>query len=203
MKFNEVSKLVAGIPHTTAEKGKVLYDIIIENKFINCLELGFACGVGASYISAALDENGRGRLTSVDTPAAKTRSPIANDLIKRVGLEAYSEFVFHELGYNWFLMDAIEKGSRFDFCFLDGAHTWDVDALAFTLVSKVLTPRGFIIFDDLDWTYASSPTMKNAPAPELMRKTAGVRKVVDLLVKPHREFEWLGEVAGMGIARRL
>jgi predicted O-methyltransferase YrrM len=100
-------------------------------------------------------------------------------------------------------MDAIENNRKFDFCFLDGAHTWDVDGLAFTLVSKVLKPNGIIIFDDLDWCYARSPSMKNVQAPEQMRQTPGVRKIVELLVKPHPDFEWLGEFSDMGITKKI
>jgi predicted O-methyltransferase YrrM len=200
LKYAAVAELVAGIPHTTPEKGLLLYDAVLRNRFSRCLELGFACGVGSSYIAAALDENNVGSLVSVDLPVARDRKPQAPDLLKRIGLSHRVSFVFHELGYNWYLMAAIEAGQRFDFCFLDGAHTWDVDGLAFALLDLVLVPGGMIVFDDLDWTYATSPTLANVPAPEQMRQTPGIRKVVELLVKPHPNFQWIEEKYGLGIA---
>lgn len=202
MKLTEISTLVKRIPHTGPEKGAVIYEAIRQNRFQSCLELGFACGAGSSYIAAALDENGGGRLTAVDMPVARERRPSGPELLDRVGLAGYVDFVFHELGYNWFLIDALESGTRYDFCFLDGAHTWDVDALAFLIVAKILKPGGIIIFDDLDWTYAKSPTMKDKPVPDRVRTTPAIRKIVELLVQPNADFEWLGEKEGLGLARR-
>jgi predicted O-methyltransferase YrrM len=204
MKLADVTAIVSGIPHATPAQGKIIYDSIYSNGFKSCIELGFAHGVGSSYIAAALDELGQGgRLTSIDLPFARDRNPAAPDVIARTGLAHYVDFIFHELGYNWYLMEAIEQQKRFDFCFLDGAHTWDVDALAFTLVDKLLLPGGLIIFDDLDWTYAASPTMSKVEAPEQMRRTAGIRKVVELLVKQNPGYRWLGEAQGMGAAQKI
>ncbi|MBB1249812.1 class I SAM-dependent methyltransferase [Rhizobium sp. G21] len=180
MKFSDIASRVNGIPHTTVEKGRLIYETILENRLKNTLELGFACGVGSCYIAGALDELGEGSLVSVDMPNARDRVPTGPELSRSIGLDAYIQFVFHELGYNWFLMDAVAENKSFDFCFLDGAHTWDVDALAFYLTDLVLIPGGVIIFDDLDWCYAKSPTWGKVDAPELLRQTAGVRKVVEL-----------------------
>jgi predicted O-methyltransferase YrrM len=95
--------------------------------------------------------------------------------------------------YNWPLMKMIEdneKGEIFDYVFLDGAHTWAVDALAFLLLDKLLKKGGYIDFDDYDWTLETSVTM----APNLFPKTLEfyseeqirvphIKKVVDLLVR--------------------
>jgi predicted O-methyltransferase YrrM len=200
--YGTLATALRGIPHTTAEKGLIIHNAVLKGKFKNCLELGFASGVGSSYIAGALDANRGGRLTSVDTKEALRRKPLASETLAKLQLEKYVELVFHEISYTWFLMDAIEKGKKFDFCFLDGAHTWDVDGLAFFLVEKVLSPGGMIIFDDLDWCYATSPTMKDVPAPELFRKTAGVRKIFELLVKQHPNMTNFREEHGMGIAEK-
>lgn len=67
-----------------------------------------------------------------------------------------------------------------------------MDALAFFLVDRLLRPGGWIIFDDLDWTYAISPALKdtelvrNMPVDE--RTAPQVRKIYELLVKPHRSY---------------
>lgn len=188
MNFDLIAEKVDGIPHTPPWKGKVLYDTIIARKYTDCLELGFACGVGSAYIAGALDENNNGRLTSVDIQSALAREPRADTLIESLGLTSRTNFVFHEISYIWFLMEALEKGLRYDFCFLDGAHSWDVDGFAFFLVERLLKPGGMIIFDDLDWTYAGSPTSRNKPLPEKIRQTPAVRKIYELLVKGHPSF---------------
>ena len=37
----------------------------------------------------------------------------------------------------------------YDFCFLDGAHLWEPDALAALLVTQLLRPGGWLLMDDL------------------------------------------------------
>ncbi|MGL5809687.1 MAG: hypothetical protein ACRCYQ_07075, partial [Nocardioides sp.] len=74
----------------------------------------------------------------------------------------------------------------FDFAFIDGAHSWFVDGLAFFLVDKLLKPGAWVLFDDLDWTYATSPTLSQTELvrsmPEDERNTPQIGKVFELLV---------------------
>jgi hypothetical protein len=41
----------------------------------------------------------------------------------------------------------------YDFCYIDGGHSWDVSGFGFFLVEKLVRPGGWLLFDDLDWTY--------------------------------------------------
>jgi predicted O-methyltransferase YrrM len=204
MEFGQLKDRLKGIPHTTPEKGKILYGLIEQTKPERCLELGFACGVGSAYIAGALEQIGEnGNLIAVDNLNALDRHPKATDLLSTFNFASRVEFIYHELGYLWFLMDALERNLRFDFVFLDGAHTWDVDGFAFCLVDRLLAPAGIIVFDDLDWTYASSPTMRTVKVPEQMRQTPGVRKIFELLVKPHPLYSIISEnAAGMAIVKK-
>ena len=94
--------------------------------------------------------------------------------------------------YNWSLMRLLRDRCEpmFDYVFLDGAHTWALDALAFLLVDRLLVNGGYVDFDDYWWTTASSPTMN----PEAFGATSRlyteeqieerqVALVVDLLVR--------------------
>jgi hypothetical protein len=78
----------------------------------------------------------------------------------------------------------------FDYVFLDGAHTWALDALAFCLIDRLLVDCGYIDFDDYSWTLAGSPSMRPEVFPDVRRlysdeqiDTAQVALVVDLLVR--------------------
>src|SRR4051812_39229968 len=85
--------------------------------------------------------------------------------------------------------------------FIDGAHSWETDALAFTLVDLLLRPDRWIIFDDLDWTYGASPSLRSSTLVAAMtdeqRTTPQVRKVVELLVcsRPDYEVHYVGRYA--------
>ncbi len=61
--------------------------------------------------------------------------------------------------YNWPLGKLLgeTKGQPlFDYCFLDGAHTFAVDALTFFLCDRLLQVGGHIDFDDYNWRILSS-----------------------------------------------
>lgn len=94
--------------------------------------------------------------------------------------------------YNWSLMQLLQERAApvFDYVFVDGAHTWAHDALAFFLIDRLLQPGGYIDFDDYTWTLRSSPSMNPAAFPEVEQlytddqiDTAQVALVVDLLVR--------------------
>lgn len=104
--------------------------------------------------------------------------------------------------YNWTLMRLLQESARprFDYVFLDGAHTWCVDALAFVLIDRLLEPGGRLEFDDYHWTIERSPSMSPDvfPATDRMytREQIGERQValvVDLLVRTDPRYEELVE----------
>jgi predicted O-methyltransferase YrrM len=100
--------------------------------------------------------------------------------------------------YNWSLMAVLAEHPEpvFDYVFIDGAHTWAHDALAFLLADRLLVRGGYIDFDDYGWTLASSPSMNPVAFPELEAlytdqqiTTPQVALVVDLLVRRDERYE--------------
>jgi hypothetical protein len=62
--------------------------------------------------------------------------------------------------YCWSLLKLVHgNGVTFDFVFLDGSHTWEIDVFAVLLIDLLLRPGGYIEFDDIEWTLATSPTL--------------------------------------------
>lgn len=193
MDIQKVFNRVQGLPHMELDQAEEITRIITENRFQNLLELGFCHGVSTCYMAAALDEIGGGTITTIDLESALENTPGVEMLLKELGLED-GVTVFHEpTSYVWRLMKLLEEGEqRFDFCYIDGAHDWFNDGFAFFLVDRLLKPGGMIIFDDLDWTYNTSATLKNTDfvkaMPEEERLTPQVRKVYELLVKKHPNY---------------
>ena len=100
--------------------------------------------------------------------------------------------------YNWSLMHVLAErgGGAFDYVFIDGAHTWAHDALAFALADRLLAPGGYIDFDDYRWTLRASPTMNPTAFPEVEQlytdeqiDARQVALVVDLLVRSDERYE--------------
>lgn len=100
--------------------------------------------------------------------------------------------------YSWSLMRvlAAHDGPVFDYVFLDGAHTWVHDALAFLLIDRLLVPGGYVEFDDYPWSLRNSPSMNPETFPDVERLYSDeqidarqVALVVDLLVRRDGRYE--------------
>lgn len=160
MEFKKVAKYLEGVPYTQKERGKLLYNHIINQKAQNCLELGFAHGVASCYIAAALHENGIGKLDCVDLESSEKLSPNLEKLTMDTGLTEYVKVHREKNSYTWYLKKVIEENSRnyqctpqYDFVFIDGSKNWTIDGFAFYLVDKLLKEKGFVLFDDFKWRY--------------------------------------------------
>lgn len=187
MRFDEVAQLLSGVPHTSRERGRQLYDFVLTERPRNVLELGFAHGVSTCYMAAALQELGEGHIVTLDSVRARQRNPSLPELLDAASLGSKVTPVYCERSYIWELRTLLREEYRFDFAFIDGAHTWDVDGFAFLLVDKILRPGSWVLFDDLDWTIEGSPSLRNnldmLNLPEEERQTPQIREVFDLLVR--------------------
>jgi predicted O-methyltransferase YrrM len=153
-------------------------------------EIGVYEGDTAAAIANEL--GGRGELHLFDF-ADRTRA-----VAQRLRAAGHENVVEHPNSrrlldsYNWSLMRVLQQaeGFAFDYVFLDGAHTWAHDALAFLLIDRLLEPGGYVDFDDYRWTLRDSPSMNPQAFPELVSLYADdqiaerqVQLVVDLLVR--------------------
>jgi len=198
MKFEQVAAIVGEVPYTRPRQGKILYDFVLSSRTRNILELGFAHGVSTCYLAAALDEAGAGSVLTMDFQTAANNDPNIFSLLKQTQLERYVTPILSESSYTWELMKVIEQQTRdgvcypcFDFCFIDGGHLWDVDGFAFFLVDKLLKPGGWILFDDVYWTYGDDikGTVLSQTIPVEQRFVSQIERVFSLLVCQHPHFQ--------------
>ena len=207
MQFAEVHALIDGIPHMTKDQGQTVHDFLLKKGSTRVLELGFAHGVSTCVFAAAMEETG-GHVTTIDRVWAQHREPNIYELLDRTGLKDRVTVVLEETSYTWALMRFLEQTPmpRFDFVYVDGAHSWDVDGFAFYLVDQLLEPGGWILFDDLNWCLAGSPTMSALPEvlalPEIQQRTRQVRKVFKLLVRRHPNYHRFRDADNWGWARK-
>lgn len=197
----------------TEAQGRMLFDFVLREKPQSILELGCGIGTSACYMAAALEHLGRGRILSIDRnsdlPAWVARTFAKVD----PALQRFHELIVTPTSYNDELLTLISKQSQnghcepcFDFCFIDGAHTWEIDSCAFFLSEKLLKPGGWMLFDDLTWTIADSPEAlkhgmgKNMP-PDLLQ-TPQVMRVFELCVCQHPGFDSFTVTDDWGWARK-
>jgi predicted O-methyltransferase YrrM len=224
MDYEAVADKLDGIPHMTRGQGRKIYDHILATRPTNVLEIGTANAVGTAYIAAALDANGDGRVTTLDRTIARYE-PGPHRVLAEVGLARHVELIRNpDSSYNWWLKKQVVARSDsagntepvYDFVFLDGAHEWNIDGLAVILVEKLLKPGGWLLLDDLNWTFATSPSFAASPealprqfSEEELREPH-VRAVFEVLLRTHPAFaellddgEWGWAKKAPGAPRRL
>jgi predicted O-methyltransferase YrrM len=223
MKLDELLRIFSDLHYpalTSPEDGAKLHRFILESGVCDVLELGFAHGTSTCYMAAGLAERGEGHITTIDRASAREREPNIETLLVETGLAPYVEPVYAATSYNWELMKMIQRRTRgretapaFDFCFIDGAHTWETDGFAFFLADKLLRPGGWILFDDLHWSYGNSESLRDTERVKAMprdeRDTPQVMKVVALLAMQHPQYRvvhikgnwaWVGKMHEDGSA---
>lgn len=98
------------------QDGKVLYDIIVKNKYTSALEIGTSTGHSTIWLAWAMSKTG-GKVITIEID--KARHKTAMDNIKKAGLEAY---VDARLADAHELVKTIE--GPFDFVFSDADKGW-------------------------------------------------------------------------------
>jgi predicted O-methyltransferase YrrM len=189
MRPDEIKEILGNTPHMSLAKARQITQFIKNNDVKDILELGFLHGVSTCYMAGALEEKGGGSIVSIDLNLVRELRPNIEELVGRLGYNNIVSYHFEPTSYTWRLMKMLEENTtpRFDLCYIDGPHNWFVDGFSFFLADRLLREDGWIIFDDIDWTYNTSPTLsqtdrvKSMPVDE--RKTPQIRKVYELLVK--------------------
>jgi predicted O-methyltransferase YrrM len=171
-------------------KNQKTIDVIVEHGCRCIAEFGVA--QGATSIEIARYLNGEGELHLFDFEDAIER------VLERIHGEGFTNVIGHGCSrktfdsYNWPLSNLLLKHSEpiYDYAFIDGSHTWWVDALTFFLVDRLLKPGGFVDFDDYNWSLAKSRALRPSRFPKTLEQYTAeqiadqqVKRVVDLLVR--------------------
>ena len=212
--IDEVRERYGSLPYMTFSQACRLRDHLVEHSSKNCLELGFYHGLSSAYIAAVLSANGGGHLTTIDLLGARDKRPNIDGLLEELQLSQLVTVFYEPRSYTWRLMKVIEAGGgeSFDFCYIDGGHSWDVSGFAFFLVEKLLRPGGSVLFDDLNWTSGrefDKCRREGTPVPEWLSRqteeelrTPQLRKIWELLVKQHPGFNSFREEGEWGFATK-
>lgn len=110
-----------------ASDGKILYDLIIQNKYTKALEIGTSTGHSAIWIAWALSKTG-GKLITIEINESRYKTALAN--FKEAGL---SEYIDARLADAHKLVPELE--GPFDFVFSDADKDW------YTNYAKAVIPK--------------------------------------------------------------
>jgi len=207
--LSRVERVVEGVPYMKPPQAQIICNKILESGAKDILELGIMHGVSTCYMAETLEQSGRDwSITTLDMESALTNKPNVEELLDTLGLRERVNVRLDPRSYTWQLMKMLQEDQtpRFDFCYLDGAHNWDVDGFSFFLVDRLLKPGGWIVFDDIDWSYAANPRMMELDfvkaLPREEQDALQVKLVFDLLVKPHPQYGEFLVTDGWGFAQK-
>ena len=96
--------------------GKVLYDLILKNKYTKAIEIGTSTGLSAIWIAWALSKTG-GKLITIEIDEGRHKKALAN--FKAAGL---SDYIDARLADAHQLVEALQ--GPFDFVFSDADKDW-------------------------------------------------------------------------------
>ena len=119
-----------------------LRDLIRDNDLSELLEIGIFHGKGTAYLAAILEDLGRGRVTALDRDACRRQKPDVDRVLASLGLAHRVRVRLHPRSATVTLLEMLEESPRprFDFCYLDASHTWDVTGFLCLLVDMLLEP---------------------------------------------------------------
>jgi len=149
-------------------------------------------GIGATTLRMAEIMDNRGELHIFD------REQVANELYGDLVGRGFTNIVNHPNShriwdsYHWSMAKMISEGraEMFDLVYVDGAHTYLHDGLAFFLSDRLMKVGGLIVFDDYGWRFsASTAKTKFENLTQEQRETPQIKMVVDDLVEHHIAFE--------------
>ena len=113
--------------------------------------------------------------------------------------------------YNWHLSNIIfqmrqqKVAGVFDVVYLDGAHSFAFDGLAVCLLKELVVKGGFLVLDDLHWTFASDPRLNmKGIMPEYQTKEKQIFRVQELFLSNDPYFEKLSKDTNWrGVFRKI
>lgn len=153
-------------------------------------EIGIYRGHTSLEFARYLDGKGELHLFDFEDVATRVRDELAAAGYGNV--KAFGSSYLYLDSYNWSLAKILERNTEpiYDYVFLDGAHTWAVDALTVFLADKLLKVGGHIDFDDYDWTLQESPSLNPRVFPLTARMytpeqiaAPQVRMIIELIVR--------------------
>lgn len=203
-KYKILSKI--GQPETNSEPCIEFIELVkkkkLEEKTISIAEIG--ADIGATSVEACL------QLGSNDTyycfDFEEKVDNLVGDLQKVEGVSCHlmGKGNSHKSldSYNWSLSNLLFQMRRngldgiFDVVYLDGAHNFIHDGLTCCLLKELLKSDGYIIFDDMYWSYANSDTCNPKVLPEINNmfteeqiNDCQIRRVVNAFMIHDRDFE--------------
>ncbi len=126
--------------------GKAFYDLLLERRLCNTLEIGMGHGLSTLFVGQAHKDRGEGAHIAID-PGQERYHSIGKLNIERAGLGGVVRVI--EAPSFEALPMLLREHHAFDFAFIDGSHLFDFALVDFFYVDMMLRVGGILVFDDI------------------------------------------------------
>ena len=135
-------------------EGNYLYNLVANNNMTQLLEVGFAYGVSAMFMTKALEfnkskkkENTTYQLISIDPFQREQWHNLGLYNLKRIKTENFHK-LYEDKSLNTLPYLLKERKKQYDLIFIDGWHTFDYALVDLFYSSFLIKQHGYLILDD-------------------------------------------------------
>ena len=157
----------------SAPWGELLFHLVRRRRPMRVLEMGTCVGMSASYIAAALELNGRGRLVTIE--GASSVAAIARDTFERLGYTDRVEVV--EGPFHRSLAPTVDAWAPLDFAFIDGHHDGQATFEYYKFIQACSSLSALLVFDDIQWSASMRETWSMIVAADPLAVTVDLGDV--------------------------
>lgn len=169
--FGELVANISDTPWMNREQGRLIWEHFRTHRPQAALDIGTCYGTSAAYMAGAMKFFGGGSVVTVDSGLFDDLDfdvrAACTSLWERCGVADMIQMVrIPHSNYAWWLLDQVTEQTStvdgsvtpvFDFAYLDGAKWFTLDASSVVLVNMLLRAGGWLLMDDLEWSYADHP----------------------------------------------
>ncbi|WP_022756114.1 class I SAM-dependent methyltransferase [Butyrivibrio fibrisolvens] len=187
-----------GLNDPCAEFVSIVKKLKLQEKRIAVAEIGLGFGASTVEICQLLDSKDKYYLFDFQDVVEDMIDDLHNNHFKcEIIGQGSSRGIWDS--YNWNLSNLLinmkneGEAGMFDVAYLDGAHTLLHDGLAMVLLKRLLKVGGYLVVDDLNWSYANNKYRTKEEMldkfPEEQYYACQVRRAVNLFLVDDDMFE--------------
>jgi predicted O-methyltransferase YrrM len=128
-------------------EGSFLHELVRSRSIRSSIEVGCGFGLSSAQICTALRDRPGARHLMLDPFQASTFKGAGIQLLRDAGIDF---FELIEKPSEFALPGLLAARERFDFCFIDGFHTFDQTLVDFYYMNRLLKVGGIMAIDDVN-----------------------------------------------------
>lgn len=193
----------SGIQFHSPDVLAVLRRLLDVKDEISVAEVGIGIGATSREIAKMMKGKGALHLFDYEETVAKVEQMLRSEgLVDGITVVAHGNTHLTYDSYSWHLaklaLGELSRGGTgiYDLAYLDGGHVFHHDAPACIALKELIRPGGYLVLDDVHWSFAKSRSANPERKPEIRKRytqdqieTSHVMLVDRLIMKTDARFE--------------